>query len=153
MYKRQNIDRANTYEIPVTFYKNLQKGEDYRNAKGTIVPNEEVTLEPKKALSYAYCADTLFTETYVNDIKNADLLYHETTFLNKDFEKAKKRFHCTTGEAASIAKLANVGTLLIGHFSSRYEILDEFLEEAKEIFPNTKLAIEGSSYVINDLSA
>jgi ribonuclease Z len=77
------------------------------------------------------------------------LLYHETTYLKGLEERAFARFHSTTAQAAEIAVKANVQNLLIGHFSSKYEQLDTFLEEAQEIFPSTSLAIEGVTYRIS----
>ena len=63
-------------------------------------------------------------------------------------QKAKDRYHSTTEQAATIAKKAGVKQLMIGHFSSKYDTLDQFLIEAKAVFENTILAIEGSCYKI-----
>ena len=76
------------------------------------------------------------------------MLYHETTYLKDLHERAAARFHSTTIQAAAIAKKADVKRLLIGHFSSKYETLDEFLNETTPIFENTELAIQGSCYII-----
>lgn len=146
--RKINSERVKAYEIPKSYYEQLQKGEDYITKKGTIVPNEEVTVAAAKPKSYAYCADTIYDETLVKKIKSVDLLYHEATYLKGLHERAAERFHSTTVQAASIAKKGNVKKLLIGHFSSKYEILDEFLTEAKEVFENTELAIQGVSYRI-----
>ncbi len=140
--------RISAYEIPKTFYEKLQKGEDYITKKGTIIPNEEVTVAGIKPKSYAYCADTIYDETLVEKIKFVDLLYHEATYLKNLQERAAERFHSTTIQAAAIAKQAEVKKLLIGHFSSKYEMLDEFLSEATEVFENTELALQGVSYRI-----
>ena len=140
--------RISAYEIPKTFYEKLQKGEDYITKKGTIIPNEEVTVAGIKPKSYAYCADTIYDETLVEKIKFVDLLYHEATYLKNLQERAAERFHSTTIQAAAIAKKAEVKKLLIGHFSSKYEMLDEFLTEATEVFENTELALQGVSYRI-----
>ena len=146
--KPRSIDpvRIKSYEIPASFYERLQKGEDYVTAKGTIIPNDEVTLPNVPIKSYAYCADTIFDETLCEKVKGVDLLYHETTYLKDAFEKAAARFHCTTSQAATIAKKAGAKKLLIGHFSSRYEVLDEFLSETMEIFENTEIAMEGTCF-------
>ena len=146
--RKVNAERAVIYEIPAAFYDKLQQGQDYVNKKGTIVPNEEVTIAASKPKSYAYCADTIYDETLAIKIKEVDLLYHETTYLKHLHERAALRFHSTTHQAASIAKLGNVKRLLIGHFSSKYETLEEFLPEACEVFENTELALEGTCYKI-----
>jgi ribonuclease Z len=146
--RKVNPERAVTYEIPAAFYDKLQQGHDYVNKKGTIVPNDEVTTAAAKSKSYAFCADTVYDETLANKIREVDLLYHEATYLKDLHERAASRFHSTTHQAATIAKLGNVKKLLLGHFSSKYETLDAFLPEACEVFENTELALEGACYRI-----
>lgn len=138
--------KAGSYGIPVSFYESLQQGRDYVHPKGTIVPNEEVTAANSPAAGYAYCSDTLFDPDIAEKVKGVDLLYHETTYLRQDEQKAVMRNHSTTDQAGKLAGLAGAKKLLIGHFSSKYETLDEFLKETKEVFENTELAIEGNSY-------
>lgn len=146
--RKLDAERAKIYEIPAAFYDKLQQGKDYVNKKGTIVPNEEVTTEATKGKSYAYCADTIFDENLAEKVQGVDMLYHETTYLKDLHERAAARYHSTTVQAATIAKKAGVKKLLIGHFSSKYEQLDEFLNETAEVFENTELAIQGSCYII-----
>lgn len=141
-------EKVKSYEIPASFFEQLQKGEDYVTKKGTIIANEEVTIAAARPKSYAYCADTVYDESLAEKVKAVDLLYHETTYLKGLEERAAARFHCTTTQAASIAKLACAGRLIIGHFSSKYESLDAFLDEAKEVFENTELALEGTCFRI-----
>jgi ribonuclease Z len=128
----------------------LKKGEDIQNEQGEILKNEEVTLPPKKSLSFAYCSDTAYLESIIPIIKEVDLRYHEATFHSSLLERAIQTFHSTAEQAATIALKAQVGQLVIGHFSSRYRDLLPLLDEAKAVFPNTLLAEEGMSYVIND---
>ena len=146
--RKLDAERAKIYEIPASFYDKLQDGEDYITKKGTIVPNEEVTLDAPKPRSYAYCADTIYDESLAEKVKGVDMLYHETTYLKDLHERAAARFHSTTVQAGAIAEKAAVKKLLIGHFSSKYEILDEFLQETCAVFANTELAIQGSCYMI-----
>ena len=146
--RKIDAERIKSFEIPASFYEHLQKGEDYTTKKGTIIQNEEVTIAAPAPKSYAYCADTIYDETLVAKIKAVDLLYHETTFLKGDEYKAATRFHSTTLQAAAIAEKAGVKKLLIGHFSAKYESLDEFLTETSSVFANTELALEGVCYPI-----
>lgn len=146
--RKVNAERAAIYEIPAAFYDKLQQGYDYVTKKGDIVPNEEVTIAATKPKSYAFCADTIYDESLAEKVKEVDLLYHEATYLKDLAERAASRFHSTTHQAASIAKLGNVKRLLLGHFSSKYESLEEFLPEACEVFENTELALEGACYRI-----
>ncbi len=136
------------YNISSVNFERLKMGENITTADGKIVQNEQVTLPGKPARSYAFCADTIYNEPIADKVKDVSLLYHETTYLKALEERAAARFHATTIQAANIAAKANAERLLIGHFSSKYESLDEFLIEAAEVFPNTQLAIEGVTYRI-----
>lgn len=146
----RKINATNAFEkkVPTSFYEKLQQGYDYVDENGVTIPNLEVTVPAPAAKSYAYCADTIFHEALADKVRAVDLLYHETTYLKDQYDRAAARFHSTTIQAAEIAKLAGVKKLLIGHFSSKYETLDEFLIEATEVFENTELAIEGVCYSI-----
>lgn len=143
-----NAGKVKSYEVPASFYEQLQKGADYKTKKGTIIPNEELTNPAPKPKSYAYCADSIYDVTLVDIINGVDLLYHEATYLKDQHIRAAERFHSTTAQAAGIAQKAGVKKLLIGHFSSKYEMLDEFLVEAKEVFEQTDLALEGLCFKI-----
>ena len=140
--------KTREYEIPSSFYERLTNGEDYIKKDGTIIKNEWVTEEGPKEKVYAFCADTKYDESLIPHIEGADMIYHETTYLDSLQEKAIERFHSTSKQAALIAKKANVKKLLIGHFSSKYDTLEEFEKEAREIFENTELAIEGVTYKV-----
>lgn len=146
--RKVDADRARSYEIPEAYFGKLQQGEDYVTKKGTIIPNAEVTVAATKAKRYAYCADTIFDKDLVPKIKEVDVLYHEATYLKDLEERAASRYHSTTHQAATIAKLGDVKKLIIGHFSSKYETVDDFLKEAKEVFENTELGLEGICYRI-----
>lgn len=142
------IDQVRKYDIPVSFYSSLQNGLDYITPKGEVVPNDLVTAAPEKGKRYAFCADTRYDETLLEHIYGFDTIYHETTYLDNLRDKAYERFHSTTRQAAEIARKAMVHKLLIGHFSSKYSTLDAFAEEAKQVFPNTELALEGVTYEV-----
>jgi ribonuclease Z len=144
-----NSDKLQQYAIPSSFYQHLKRGEDYITKGGEIIKNEWITQPPEIAQSYAYCADTLYDEGIAEKCKDVSLLYHEATYLDDQREKAVSRMHSTSRQAAAIALKANAHKLLIGHFSSRYETLDDFLTEAQEVFPNTDIAIEGATYIIH----
>ncbi len=141
-------DRLLTRNIPASFYKRLQWGEDYTEKNGNLVKNEEVTLENASGRSYAYCADTIYDKTLAEKVQGVSLLYHEATYLADLEERAASRFHSTSKQAACIAKTAGAKKLVIGHFSSKYETVDKFLEEAQETFSNTDLAHEGVTFII-----
>lgn len=143
------IDKIRKMNIPVSFYSSLQNGLDYITPRGQRIANAEVTTAAQAGKRYAFCADTRYDEAMIPYIKGADMIYHETTYHDNFREKAFERFHCTTKQAAEIAMKAGVKKLLIGHFSSKYSTLEQFESEAREVFPNTDLAIEGNTYEIN----
>ena len=141
-------EKCNEYGIPAAYYEYLKRGEDYERKDGFLVKNEWVTEEGPAVKRYAYCADTLFTDSFLPVIQGADTIYHECTYLEKDAAKAVARHHSTAAQAAQIAKLANAKQLILGHFSSKYKELEPFHEEASAIFPNVFVSIEGTSYEI-----
>jgi len=129
----------------------LKKGEDILDDEGNVLySNASCTLPPRNSRSYAYCSDTKYDEDLLAFIKNADLLYHEATFLNEKEEWALKTYHSTTKQAATIAQKAGVKQLVIGHYSARYRYLDTFVNECREVFPNTIPAIEGETIEIKE---
>lgn len=144
--RRVNPDKAVQHGVPAAFYDRLKQGEDYITKTGETISNEWVTEAARKPQGYAYSADTIYDEELVDKVKGVDILYHETTYLKELNDRAASRFHATTTQAACIAKKAGVKKLLIGHFSSKYDKLEIFEEEAREIFPNTDLALEGVTY-------
>jgi len=148
--KPRKIDKeaVTKFDIPTTFYERLKEGEDYTAADGTVIKNDMVTVANAPGRAYAYCADTLYNEDMVEKVKNVNMLYHETTYLKNLESKAMERFHSTSVQAGRIAMLAHAKRLLIGHFSSKYEMLDEFLAETQEVFPHTQLALEGVTYMV-----
>jgi len=124
----------------------IKQGEDFVSNEGEVISNSEITLPQELPLSYAFCTDTRYTEKIIEQIYGADVLYHEATFTKENKVLAKKTFHSTAQQAGMLAQKANVGKLLIGHFSSRYYDLQPFLEEAQQEFPNTFLAREGNEF-------
>ena len=126
----------------------IKKGENYITAEGNVINNKVLTYPPEPLRSYAFCSDTIYDERLVPFLKNISLLYHETTFMQSMEKRAKETYHSTTIEAATIAKKAEVGKLIIGHFSARYKDLAPLLEESKSIFKNTLLAEEGVTFEV-----
>lgn len=135
-----NMQEISKYpEIETCDYHNLKLGKDFVLSDGYILKNEVLTKEPSKSVSYAFCSDTRYFESIVPVIENVDVLYHEATFLHDLKEMADYTGHTTALEAARIARKANVGKLILGHFSNRYGDLSVFTNEAREVFPNTFL--------------
>lgn len=146
--RKIKVSALEKYRIPTHARKGLTEGQDFVTESGERIDNGLLTENPPKPTSYAYCSDTAYYEAIIPIIEGVDLLYHESTFLEGERARAKKTFHSTAKEAASIAKEANVGRLLLGHFSNRYRTKDAFLQESRMIYKNTYLAEEGKHYSI-----
>ncbi|MDP3393675.1 ribonuclease Z [Sediminibacterium sp.] len=146
--RKLDKEKAINFNIPSAFYPSLKMGYDYTAKDGSVVYNDQVTLPNVRAKSYAYCADTIYDERLIEIAKEVTMIYHEATYLNGMEERAAARFHSTTSQAATIALNANAGGLLLGHFSSKFEELHDYLKEALEVFPKTQLAIEGVTFRI-----
>jgi len=146
----RKIDKYKLEQLNISFADilNLKAGNDVVNKDGELIKNKDATLDPAPSRSYAYCSDTIYDPDIVKYVEGADLLYHESTFLNDHLERAKKTFHSTAFQAAQIASAANVKQLLLGHYSARYTQLDGFVAEAQAAFANALLAIDGKKIKI-----
>ncbi|MDX1943289.1 MAG: ribonuclease Z [Saprospiraceae bacterium] len=130
-------EKIEQYQIPYQKIPAIKRGADFILPSGKIIPNEELTTPSPKPRSYAYCSDTMYKEDILPMIQNVDLLYHEATFLQKDYANALETMHATAAEAATIAQKANAEKLIIAHYSTRYKNINELVTEAQAIFPNT----------------
>lgn len=146
--RKIKMTQVREYKVPKSFFDNLHQGEDYVNAKNVLIKNEALTTPAEPPKSYAYCADTVYFESICKKIKGVDMVYHETTYLADLEEKAISRFHSTSKQAATVARDAGAKRLLMGHFSSIYDSLEKFKEEACEIFENSEIAEEGVCYLV-----
>ncbi len=149
--RERNIlkEKITEFNIPIRQIVQIKKGADLVLNDGTVIPNKDLTLPPPDPRSYAYCSDTRPNEAMVPLIKNVDILYHETTFLDQDAKLAHETFHSTSKQAAELAAKAGAGRLLIGHFSSRYKDLSEFESEARQIFPDTIAVNDGDVFMVD----
>lgn len=148
-----NLEECSRRGVSVREFQHIKDGEDYITPDGTVIPNSELTHEsPFIPRSYAFCSDTAYCQAIVPLIKGVDLLYHETTYLAADEQQAVESDHSTTLQAATIARDANVGKLLIGHYSLRYDNDERFEMEAKTIFPNSQATDEGMTISVVHLT-
>ncbi|MBP4141911.1 ribonuclease Z [Flavobacterium sp. P4023] len=144
--RKLNLDAVQNYEIDSCYYQKIKNGKDITLEDGRIIENEHLSFDPIPAKSYAFCSDTAYHEAVISIIKNADVLYHEATFLDSEENLASKTLHCTAKQAATIALKSNVKQLILGHYSTRYENIEMFKEEAITIFPEILLADDGKSF-------
>lgn len=133
-------------DVPIAYLKQLKDGQDILDSNGQLLyAVADYTESGPAPRSYAFCSDTRYVEELIPQLQGVDLLYHEATFLQDNAQRATEVYHSTAEQAATIAAKAGVGRLLIGHFSSRYKQFEPFLKEARAVFPETYLAIEGQT--------
>lgn len=138
------------YNIPGIRIPSIKNGEDYVATNGDVIKNDELTYPPPEPLSYAYCSDTKYFPRLAQYVKGVTMLYHEATFDEAHRNLAEITGHSTSVDAARVAGEAGARELIIGHFSARYRSADILVEEAKQIFPLTRAAIDGKTYQITD---
>lgn len=144
--RKLDMNAVSNKNIDVSYYRKLKQGFDVTNEDGDLVKNETVTCAPLKTKSYAFCSDTAYNESIIPIIKNVDVLYHESTFLEDKAHLCQPTKHSSAKQAATIAKKADVGQLILGHYSTRYEDISLFQKEAKTIFDNVELAEDGKVF-------
>lgn len=143
-------ERISEFNIPGIRIPAIKKGEDFIMPDGSIIKNELLTIPPPEPLSYAYCSDTSYFKRITSFVKGVILLYHEATFDKSLSELASITGHSTTLDAARVAVESGVRTLIIGHYSARYKEINNLVEEARTIFPETYPAIDGKTYEVTN---
>lgn len=141
-----NIKAVSQYGIDKSQFNNIKNGRDMLLDDGKLVENKKLTFDPPQPKSYAFCSDTAYKENIVPQIENVDVLYHESTFLESELHLCAKTKHSTAKQAAGIAKKANAGTLILGHYSTRYKSLELFKQEATQVFDKVLLADDGKVF-------
>jgi ribonuclease Z len=144
--RKLNIDAVLEHEIDKCYYQNIKNGKDISLDDGTIIANEKLSFDPIDPKSYAFCSDTIFDESIIENITGVDVLYHESTFLESEIDKAQRTMHSTAIQAATIAKKSNAKQLILGHYSTRYENIELFRTEAETVFENVLLANDGKVF-------
>jgi len=145
--RKINKDMIDQHGVDISDMENLKQGKDIRLDDGTLFANSLLTFPPDSPKSYAFCSDTAFKPDLSDLVAGVSCLYHEATFLDLHKELAQKTKHSTAAEAAQIAASAQVGHLILGHFSSRYPDLNEFIVQANKYFKNVSLAEDGKNFV------
>ena len=136
------------YAIPLAAIPAIKEGAGFTTDDGRYIPHEELTYPARAPYRYAYCSDTAYSERLIPWITGIDCLYHEATFTDEFASRCKDTLHSTARQAATIADRAHVGKLIIGHFSSRIADPEILLAEAREVFPNTLLAQDCTTFIL-----
>lgn len=146
--RKINSKAINGLNLKPFHFDQLKKGLSILLEDGTNIKNNELTFDPEKPKRYAYCSDTSYNRDLIPLIKQVDLLYHESTFLEKDIDLAEKTKHSTAIQAAKIAKEAKVKKLILGHYSSRYVDKNIFFNEASTIFKDVDLSEDFKTFLV-----
>ena len=144
--RKLDIDKAKARNIDKAYFRKLKQGDDVVNEQGTIISNSEVTFEGHQPKSYAFCSDTAYKEDIIPIIKDVNVLYHESTFMDAHEHLCAKTKHSTAKQAATIALKANASQLILGHYSTRYGNLEGFKAEAETVFKAVLLAEDGKVF-------
>ena len=107
---------------------------------GKIITPDQVLGPPRKGSKLTYSGDTIPCEEMIQFAKDSTLLIHESTYKSEDKDKAMEHAHSTATDAADIALQSNSKELILTHISTRYTEIEDMLNEAREIFENTKIA-------------
>ena len=146
--RRLNVTACEEYGVDMAYYRKIKQGADITLDDGTVISNHKLSFKPQRSKSYAFCSDTAYKPDIVPLIKNATVLYHESTFLQQHEHLCERTKHSTAQQAGMIARDAAVGTLILGHYSTRYDDYKLFYDEAKTVFENVALAKDGAVFEI-----
>lgn len=135
---------------PGPIYREIKENERTITEDGDVLLRKDFLGEPKKGKKITIFGDTRYMPQHTSFIEGSDVLIHEATFGASKGDLANDYFHCTTEEAATLAKVSNVKKLILTHISSRYQKEDErqLLDEAQVIFSNTTIAQDFYTFVI-----
>jgi ribonuclease Z len=144
--RKLEAQAVEAHGIDSCYFQNIKDGKDAPNKAGEIIPNAQLSSDPKPTKSYAFCSDTAYFPKIIAQIKEVTVLYHESTFLESESDLATKTKHSTASQAAKIAAAAGVKSLILGHYSTRYDGLQPFKEEAEVYFKPVLLADDGREF-------
>jgi len=144
--RKLEAQAVEAHGIDSCYFQNIKDGKDVPNKAGEIIPNAQLSSDPKPTKSYAFCSDTAYFPKIIAQIKEVTVLYHESTFLESESDLATKTKHSTASQAAKIAESAGVKSLILGHYSTRYDGLQPFKEEAEVYFKPVLLADDGREF-------
>lgn len=138
---RINAQKASKLGLkPGPLLGKLQQGQAIE-VKGKKILPEDVTYSVK-GKKLGFIADTVMTNNCLKIAQDADVLISEATHSSEHEEKASLYKHFTAKQAAFVANQADVKKLILTHFSQRYKNINDVLDDAKDIFPNTVAAYD-----------
>lgn len=136
---RFDVARANALDIPKKYWSILQKGETVEYEGRSYTP-DMVLGEARRGLKVSYCTDTRPVDALPAFVENSDLFICEGMYGEEEkLNKAKEYKHMLFSEAAKIAQRGKVKEMWLTHFSPAMPFPEDFIQNARNIFPNTKI--------------
>ena len=131
-------EKALEQQIPQKFWNRLQKGDTIVEGEIIYTPDMVIGTE-RKGIKVTYCTDSRPVKSIIDNAMDSDLFICEGMYgENEKDTKAKEYKHMTFCEAAKLAKDAKVNELWLTHYSPSLIRPEDFISEAKRIFPNAK---------------
>lgn len=127
---------------PGPLFQELKAGKTITLEDGRQINGADYLAAPVPGKALAIFGDTGPCDAALDLAKGVDVMVHEATLDITMEAKANSRGHSSTRQAATLAREAGVGKLIITHVSSRYDDkgCQHLLRECRSIFPATELA-------------
>jgi ribonuclease Z len=143
-----NLQRAKELGLPEgPLYRRLQMGEDVV-WKGKVIRPEMVVGPPRRGRKVVYTSDTRPNKDLVSFAVGCDVLIHDSTVESSLEAQANEYGHSSARQAAEIAKMCGARVLFLTHISPRYGDPEAIEREAKEVFPNSRVAHDFLEYAV-----
>lgn len=141
-------EKALENHVPQKYWNRLQKGDTV--IEGDIVYTPDMVIGPeRRGIKLTYCTDSRPIKTISDHAEGSDLFICEGMYGEQDKDsKAKEYKHMTFKEAAKLAKTAEVKELWLTHYSPSLTRPEDYLEEARSIFFNTKIGKDRKSVIL-----
>jgi ribonuclease Z len=140
--------KARALSVPLPMWKLLQRGEPV-DVDGRVIHPADVTGAPRKGVTVLYATDTRPVDAIPDLGFRADLMILEGMYGHEEkLPLAVKNHHMLYREAAALARDAEAQRLLLTHFSTSIEDPQEFLQNARDIFPDTDCAADGMTLTL-----
>jgi len=149
--RKMRPEKLEFHKVPIKVRAAIARGADFIKENGDVIDNSILTLPPKSPQSYAYCSDTAYIPELSQVLSGIDVIFHESTFMQADLERAVQTRHSTAAQAAQVARDSKAKRLLLGHYSARYDDVAELLLEAQAVFAPSYLSEEGMEIDIHSI--
>lgn len=140
------VEQAEALGVPAgPVRRALAAGEPITLADGRTIAPDDVLGPVERGVKFVHVGDCGDTRDLVKVARDADALVIESTYIEEEAQMAHEFGHLTAARAATLARDAGVGQLLLTHISRRHRERD-ILDEAQRIFPRTFVARDFDHY-------